>query len=545
MHIQRNRRMYKNKVYTSVLLRQCYYEKGKIRQKTIANLSKMPESLVRTIELAVKKGQVYYKLDDLNFEDAFSYGHIAALDSLIRDIGLDKTIYSKPNDKQNLVQAMIICRIVHPASELGTMRWLLSQEGFREFYNLDYSELRVDDLYYTLDWLEKRQDKIETKIYTQRNEKPNLFLYDITSSYFEGDNAELSDYGYNRDKKRGKKQIVIGLVTDKAGYPLSIEVFKGNTSDQSTIIPLLQKLKKKYEVQDAIIIGDRGMITESKLDSIEKNGFKYITALTHERIEKLIKDSSTPFQLELFDERNIVEIEWEGRRHILCKNNERGKKEAKTFLELIDKTKLKLEGIKRAVDNRRLKNVDKIAKRVGIWQNKWKVGKYFDTKISKGKFEYSLKEGDIELNKELCGCYVIISSVSCEKMSSKEIIEHYKKLCLVERAFEIIKTSLLRIRPIYHWKGNRIKAHAFLCMLSYYVVLELKNRLRELFSENGTGNGYKWTLEGILEQLKNIKIGYIKVREFKIRQLKKLTLEQKRILKYLGVELKITKEVIH
>lgn len=549
MHIQRNYRIYKGKdktkVYTSVLLRQCYYEDKKIKQKTIANLSKVPEHIIRTIELAIKKDEVYYKIDELDFEDSFSYGHIACLNHIIKDIGLDKILYSKQTKRRDLAEAMIISRALYPKSELETTRWILEEEEFRGFYDIDYQKLRVDHLYETLDWLGKRQKKIETKLYETINEKPILFLYDITSTYFEGDKAELSAFRYNRDKKKEKRQIVVGLVLDKNGYPLSVEVFKGNTSDQSTLIPKIKTLKETYGLETGIIVGDRGMIKESNIKNTQENRFKYITALTHKKIEELIKNSSTPFQLGLFDERKLAEIWYNKRRYILCRSKERATEDNETLLGLIKKTKEKLDKIKESVEKGKLKNVDKIGIRVGRWKNRWKVGKYFEIEIKEGCFEYQINVDKIELAKELCGCYVITTSVPNDMMNSSEVVEYHKRLCLVDRAFKIIKKYLLHIQPIYHSKEIRIKAHAFLCMLAYYVVLELKKRLNELFLENSNGRNYKWTLEKIFRELRKIKLGYMEIKSIKIKQLKPLTIEQQKILRYLGVKLQVKKEIIH
>jgi transposase len=558
MYVQRNRSIYKGKggvsVYKSVLLRECYWdrEKKKIAQRTLANLSKLPEYVIRKIELALKEGEVCsegeeisYKLDDLDFEDAFPYGHIACLDHIIRDIGLDKAIYSKSTKERDLALAMIIARVIYPKSELETMRYILAEEAFREFYDLDYSRLRVDHLYKNLDWLKERQKMIESNLYRLRDEKPYLFLYDITSAYFEGENAELSAFGFNRDKKKGKKQIVIGLVTDREGYPLSIEVFKGNTSDQKTLVPKIKELKERYGLDSGIIVGDRGLITSSKIEKIEEHGFKYIRALTHQAVEKLIEDHSTPFQLGLFDERDLVEIEYKGKRYILCKSPYRRERDKKALDELMEKTRKKLDEIKECVERGKLRKKEKIALRVGRWIGRWKVGKYFDIEIKDGFLDYRIREESLRLKEALCGCYIISTSVPERELGKEEVVEHYKRLSLVERAFEMIKKELLNIQPIYHRKEGRIKAHAFLCMLGYYVALEFKKRMKEIFDENGKGRNYKWTFTSLLQELKKIKLGYMKIKDIRIRQLKELTPTQRKILRSLGIKLRVNKEVIH
>ncbi|MGQ9723748.1 MAG: IS1634 family transposase, partial [Candidatus Jordarchaeum sp.] len=456
----------------------------------------------------------------------------------------DNIIYSKPSHKRDLTIAMMITRILHPSSKLENTRYILKTPAFKDILKyINYEKLEVDDLYETLDWLNKRQRKIEKGIYSKRHKGVRLFLYDITSVYCEGEKQELTEFGYERSKRCDKKQIVIGLVTDKDGYPLSVEVFKGNTSDQTTLIPKVKGLKERYGLKDAIIIGDRGMITESKMDKIEENGFLYITALTHKRIEKLIEEEKTPFQLGLFDERNIVEIEYKGDRYILCKSEKRAKEEKQTLDRLIEKTSKKLDEIKTSVMKGKLRKKEKIGMRVGRWINRWKVGKYFWVKIEEKEFEYGIEKEKLEQQKMLCGCYVIKTNIKKEEMESKDVVEHYKKLTLVERAFRIIKTTLLQIRPIYHFKERRIKAHAFICMLAYYLVCEIKKRLKKFFEKNGTGKDYKFTFNNVLDMLEDIQIGIAEIRGIKIKQLKPLNDMQNNILNCLNVKLKVNKEV--
>lgn len=545
MHIQRNKREYKGKVYTSVLLRQCYYENGKIKQRTIANLSRMPKWLIRTIELAIKKDELNYKLEDLEFEDAYSFGDIYSLWEIIEKTGLGKIIYSKRIKERELVVGMIIGRILHPSSKLENVRWIgQRKEAFSEVLSLNYEKLEVDDLYEALDWLERSKGRIEKKLW-RANGKPKLFLYDITSVYFEGEKAEGGEYGYNRDKKKGKKQVVIGLMMDEEGYPVSVEVFNGKTSDQSTVKDKVEEIKKKYGIEKAILIGDRGMITSARMDEIEKEGFSFITCLTHKRIKGLIEDSSTPFQIGLFDERFSVEIEYGGRRYILCKNPLREKEERSTLASLIRKTKNELNRIKNMVKRGRLKDEKKIAERVGRWKNRYKAGRYFEVEIKEGEFNFWLNKEELEIEKRLLGCYVVVTNVSKKVMGKDEVVERYKELSLVDRAFRVIKTTLLNIHPVYHWKERRIRAHTFICMLAYWIVLKMKKDLKPLFEGNGKGKEYEFTFENVLSELNQIKIGRIRIKDMEIRQLSKLTETQKRILNLLRVNLRVKKEVTH
>lgn len=546
MHVQRNRTFHKGKEYKSVLLRQCYYENGKTKQKTISNISHLPEYLIRTIEYAIKKKKEnYFKVEDLEFKDSYEYGDVFVLNELINELGLDKMIYSKNIEVRKLIIAMLILRILSPSSKLENVKLIEENRALKELLKLNMDNLRVDDLYKALDYLRDRQDSIEKKLYKRSKDKLHLFLYDITSVYFEGQEAELSAYGYNRDKKKGKKQVVIGLVCDKEGYPISIEVFPGNTKDSSTVKGKIEKLKERYDIEKGIIVGDRGMILESNLKDIEKDGFQYITAVTHRRLKSLIDDVHTPFQMGLFDETSLVEIEYEGKRYILNKNPKKKKEDLETFELLLENTKNKLEEIKTSVKNKKLKKVEKIGLRVGKWINKWKVGSYFETEIKEGYFDYKLIKDKVEMNKNICGCYVITTNVDKETLNTEEVVGKYKDLILVERAFRTIKTTLLRIRPIYHWKEERIKAHAFLCMLSYYIVVEMKRRLSPLFKENGKGRNYELTYNDVLRLLSQIKVGEIEVSDLTIYQIKKLTKKQEKIMKSLKIELKLKNSIKH
>lgn len=543
MHIQRNKRVYGDKVYRSVLLRQCYYEKGKIKQRTIANLSKMPEHLIRTIELAIKKGEVSYSVKDLEFERSYSYGDVYTIYSVMKEIGIEGLLYSKRKEERDIVEMMVIGRILHPCSKLENMRWVKKRkEVFSKIFSLiDYEELGVDDFYNALDWLWKRKEKIERKINKGRGRgEGKLFLYDITSVYFEGEKGEISEYGYSRDGKRDKKQVVIGLVLDKEGYPLGIDVFKGNTSDQKTVMGKVERLKKEYGIKEAILVGDRGMITWSRIEEIEKEGgIDYITCLSHRKIEQMIKETKAPFQLSLFDEVMPVEVEYEGRRYIICKSKEREKVERRQLGRLLRRTREKLQRIKEQVERGKLKDAKKIGERVGRWKDRYKVGKYFEIEIEEGSFKYRIDKEQLDLSKRLLGCYVVVTSVSVESLSKEEVIEHYRSLALVDRAFRIIKKTLLNIRPIYHWKMRRIVAHSFICMLAYWVVVEMKKRLKNLFDENGGGKNYAYTFGNILSELEEIEVGYIKVKDIEIKQIGKISPLQKKILNFLGVELNI------
>jgi len=553
MHIVHNRRRYKDKVYHCTLLREGYHEGGKSRQRTLANLTHLPQFLIRMIELAIQQREVTYTRADLKFQTAADYGHIAALDHLLRDTGLATALYSKARPERSLVEAMIIARILKPASKLENTRWLKQSEpAFREFSALNYGRLRVDDLYRALDWLDRRKERIEARLVQLRTGQSahgpaagrrRLFLYDTTSSYFEGDTAEGAEYGYSRDERSGNKQIVIGLVCDEAGYPLAIETFAGNTADAATLLPQVRRLQERFGVKDGIMVGDRGMIKQAQLEELGRLGFGFITALTHQRLTELVQAPGTPFQLGLFDESGLVEVEYEKQRHVLCRNPDRAQADQQTLDRLMKKTQEKLKTIKQAVRAGRLKSAAKIGVRVGRWQNRWQVGKYFAVEVGEGSFEYRIKVAELALARGLAGCYVVVTSAARDELTTQQVVEQYKQLQVVERAFRALKTTLLEIRPMYHRRARRIRAHALICMLAYYLVVELRQRLAPLFDENGEGRDYVWTLESILTELGNIKLGWLRLADIRLKQISELNQRQRSILRHLGLKLTTQAEV--
>ena len=463
MHIQIVVTKKGDKEYKSVLLRESYYDKGKRKKRTLARLTKVPEYMVYQLEMALKGG-LCYKVEDLEFEDGYSIGQIGVLKGIMKQVGLEEMIYSKKTKERELVEMMVIMRVIHPSRKLENVRWIKRRkEGFKRIYKIDYDKLKVDDLYKAMDWIEERKGRIERKLFSKRG-SGRLFLYDTTSSYLEGEKAELGEYGYGKDKKKGVKQVVIGLVQDKEGYPIGVEVFPGNTSDQKALKEKVKEMKERYKIDKAIFVGDRGMITGMRMEEIEREGYEYITSLTHRRIKSLIEEKGGPIQLGLFDEELPMEVGYEGRRYILCKSKERGKKEKRELAMLIRKMVERYEKIKKEVEGGKLKDARKIAKKVGRWKGRYKVGKYFEEEIGEGEFNYWIKREELKLDIKLLGCYVIVTNTRKEEINTEEAVDYYRSLSLVDRAFAIMKTILLNIRPIRHRKEKRIRAHAFICM---------------------------------------------------------------------------------
>jgi len=327
----------------------------------------------------------------------------------------------------------------------------------------------------------KNQRFIEEELYCQRESPPRLFLYDITSSYFEGRKAELAKYGYSRDHRKDRKQIVIGLVTDTQGLPICVEVLEGNTRDSTTVINKIDELKSRFSVEKACFIGDRGMKTEANVEHIKSEGFDFILALSHREVLKLA-DDDTPFQMSLFDVQNVAEVNVDGRRLIICKNPKAGEDTKRRRDELLKNTEDSLTKVKERINKGRLKHVDAIRKVIDKFFEKWKMEKFFKLTIGEGVLEFERDEEKIESASRLDGVYVIETSLEEKEMNSSEIQKSYKLLQVVERAFRSVK-DVMEIRPVFHRKEIRIKGHVFICFLAYMVERILQLGIEDLMNE--------------------------------------------------------------
>jgi transposase len=477
----------------AVLLRESYREDGKIKKRTLANLSSLPGEIVDNMKLALTGAKLSIdETVDHNFEITRSlpHGHICLILETIKKLKLDTIISPKPSRNRDLIMAMITARIINPASKLATARGFNSEtcsHSLGQLLNLENAE--QDELYLALDWLLKNQEKIEDKLAKIHLEEGSLVLYDVTSTYLEGTACELAKYGYNRDKKKGKTSIIFGLLCDKNGCPLAVEVFEGNVKDTSTIGNQIEKVRTRFAIKNVVWVTDRGILTNNKINELVKpvEGLDYITGLTKAQIKKLAEVKAV--QIGLFDEVNLVEISHEDyplERLIACKNPLIATKNHQQREGLLLAVEKELELIVLATlrEKRALKGKDKIALRVAKILNKYKVNKYYELEIEENRFSYRRKEDLIKQEKALDGVYIIRTSGKKEVMSAEETVVAYKNLSQVEQAFRCYKSIDLKVRPIYHYKSDRVKAHIFLCMLAYYVEWHLKQVLAPLLFED-------------------------------------------------------------
>ena len=488
----------------AVLLRESYREGDQVKKRTLANLSKLPEDVVDNMKLVLKGAKVSMtEAIPENFEviRSLPHGHVAAILETIKKLGLAQIISEQSSRSRNLVIAMIIARIINPKSKLATARGFNQKtcsNSLGQLLNLE--KATEDELYYALDWLLENQSKIENKLGKKHLESGSLVLYDVTSSYLEGTACDLGEYGYNRDKKRGKTQIVFGLLCDAKGCPLAVEVFSGNTNDSATLTNQIEKVRRRFGVKNIVWVTSRGILTNAKINELVKpvEGLDYISGLTKPQIRKLATVEA--IQLGLFDESNLVEFESEDypeERLIACRNPviaEKNQKQREAILQVVEK---ELEQIVSATkrEKRALKGQDKIALRVGKIFHKYKVSKYYTLDIKDEEFSYSRREEIIEREIALDGVYVIRTSVKKTVMNAARTVKAYKSLSQVESAFRCYKSIDLKVRPIYHYKGERVKAHIFLCMLAYYVEWHLRKTLAPLlFEDEETEDNYQEVL---------------------------------------------------
>ena len=477
----------------AVLLRESYREGDRVKKRTLANLSKLPDDVVDNLKMVLKGGKVSIEQAiPSNFEiiKSLPHGHVAAILEMTKKLGLSNIISPGSSRKKNLVIAMIIARIINPKSKLATARGFNHQtcsHSLGQLLNLETAN--ENELYDAVDWLLDNQSKIEDKLAKKHLTNGSLVLYDVTSSYLEGTKCELGFYGYNRDKKKGKTQIVFGLLCDQDGCPIAVEVFSGNTSDSATLTNQIEKVRNRFGIQNVVWVTDRGILTNAKINELVKpvEGLDYISGLTKPQIRKLAEVEG--IQLGLFDEFNLVEFESEDypeERLIACRNPliaEKNQKQRETILQVVEK---ELDQIVKATnrEKRALKGQDKIAFRVAKVLNKYQVNKYYNLEIKDEEFSYQRREELITQETALDGVYVIRTSVKKTVMDAATTVKAYKSLSQVEAAFRCYKSIDLKVRPIYHYKGERVKAHIFLCMLAYYVEWHLRKLLAPLLFED-------------------------------------------------------------
>jgi len=468
----------------AVLLRESYRAGGKVRSRTLANISDWPEAKIEGLR-RVLAGETLVPLGEQRFEiaRALAHGHVAAVLGTVRRLGLDKMLPKGPDRPAKLILAMIVARIVEPAAKLATARQLSEATAAHSLGAvLGLGEVDEDELYAALDLLGRSQAEVE-KILAERHLKDGvLVLYDVTSSYLEGRRCELAQFGYSRDHRSDRPQIVFGLLCTPEGCPVAVEVFEGNLGDPSTLAHQVKKLRTRFRLKRIVLVGDRGMIAQARIDAdLKPAGFDWITALRAPAIKALAAEGG-PLQLSLFDERDMAEIvsdDYPGERLVVCRNPQLAAERARKRNELLEATEKALIKI-RAMTERKsnpLRGQDKIALKVGAVIDRRRMAKHFDLAIADKGLAWSRKAEAIAAEAALDGVYVIRSSLPGDGFPTADLVLAYKGLSHAERGFRDIKSGDLDVRPIHHRRAHRVRAHVFLCMLAYYVVWRMKRDL--------------------------------------------------------------------
>jgi transposase len=467
----------------AILLRESYRDAGKIKKRTIANLSDWPTEIVEGLRTLLKGGKVApADQESIIVRRALPHGHVAAVLGTLRNIGLDRMLGPPRNRCRDLVIAMIVVRLIAPASKLATARMLdplTASSSLGEVIGL--GPVDEDELYVALDWLGERQEAIEKALARKHLHDGTLVLYDVSSSYVEGRCCELARLGYNRDGKKGKLQIVYGLLCAADGCPVAIEVFEGDTGDPRTLAAQIDKVKKRFALERVALVGDRGMITQARLDAeIAPAGLDWITALRAPAIRTLVEAGA--LQMSLFDQRDMAAItspDYPGERLIVCRNPDLARERTRKREDLLAATEADLAVIAAAVRRARnpLRGEAEIALKVGAVVNRHKVAKHFELSIGEASFSFHRKTEAITAEAALDGIYVVRTNLPKKLLDDAATVGAYKSLARVERAFRSLKTVDIHLRPIFHWTTPRVRAHVLLCMLAYHVEHYMRARL--------------------------------------------------------------------
>jgi hypothetical protein len=471
------------------LLRRSYREGGKVKHHTVGNISHLPPDLIETIRRRLG-GKSPQEGGPWKVLRSYPHGHVAAVLGTLQGLGLESVLGSRRCRERDLAVAMIVQRILFPSPKLATARGLREETITSSLaLELGLEDVRDAELYEAMDWLVKRQTRIETKLARKHLEDGTLVLYDVSSSYYTGRQSTLVNFGYNRDGRNGFPQIVYGLLCNGDGCPIAIEVFAGNTADSSTLSAQITKVRRRFGIRRVVFVGDRGMITSQRIEEELRDieGLDWITALRADSIQKLA--SQGVIQPSLFDQRDLAEVcspDYPDERLVVCRNPLLADERARKREALLQSTESKLNAVVAATQrpSRPLRGKDKIGLRVGKCIHQYKVAKHFVLEIEEHRFSYHRDEPSIAAEKALDGIYVIRTSVEPEAFSSSGAVRAYKDLSKVERAFRCLKTVDLKVRPIYHWLDDRIRAHVFLCMLAYYVEWHIRQRLAPILFED-------------------------------------------------------------
>jgi hypothetical protein len=473
------------------LLREGYREDGQVKTRTLANLSHWPMAKIERLRRVLRDEAPSGGDDGLKLLRSLPHGHVAAALGPARKIGLDRLLAAGrgPARFVSMVLAMIIARVIDPASKLATARQLDPLTATSSLgAALDLGAVSEQELYHALDWLLSQQPRIEQALARKHLSQGTLVLYDVTSTYFEGRTCPLARRGFSRDGKRDKLQIVFGLLCARDGCPVAVEVFEGNTADPMTLSAQIDKLKRRFRLAHVVLVGDRGMITETRIETLLKPaGLDWITALRAPSIRALTEQGS--IQLSLFDQRDLAEVtspDFPDERLVVCRNPLLAAERARKRAELLAATEADLGKVARAVGRARkpLRGADNIGLAAGAVLGKHKMAKHFTLEIGDAAFSFARNEEAIAAEAKLDGFYVLRTNLQKAEFPAEDVVRAYKGLAHAERAFRSIKSVDLEVRPIHHRLPDRVRAHVLLCMLAYYLEWHMRQALAPILFDD-------------------------------------------------------------
>jgi hypothetical protein len=475
----------------AVLLRESYRQDGKVLKRTLANLSCLPDEVIEGLKVLLRGGVAVPSVDAVfTVERTLPHGHVAAVLGAARGSGASSWFGSAPQQLQPVLLAMLVARVISPASKLATHRLLHDDTASSSLGRvLGVGQCSADDLYRARDWLHEAQPAIEKRLARQHIVGSTLVLYDLTSTWLTGHCCELAARGHSRDGKRDDPQIVFGLLCSAKGCPIAVEVFKGNTADPATVAAQVAKLKERFGISSIAWVGDRGMLTSARIEQVLKpQGMDWVSSLRAPQIAQLAEEHG-PFQPSLFDERNLLELtstHFPGERLVVCRNPALAQERARKRLELLAATQADLGKIVAATQRTRnpLRGEDAIGLRVGRVIDRFHMAKHFELTITPRALAYRRKLDAIDAEAALDGLYVIRTSVPATGLDAPAAVAAYKSLAHVERAFRCMKTVDLHVRPVFHYSEQRVRAHVFLCMLAYYVEWQMRERLKPMLFDD-------------------------------------------------------------
>ena len=475
----------------AVLLREAYREDGKVKKRTLANISCLPAEVIEGLRVLLKGGVAVPSAEEVfTVERSLPHGHVAAVLGSALACGAEDWFGSAPPPLRKTLLAMVVARIVSPGSKLATHRMLSDDTAAHSLGRvLGLGSIDPEDLYRALDWLHEAQPAIERRLARKHLVGSTLVLYDLTSTWLTGHCCSLAARGHSRDGKRDDPQIVFGLICAASGCPVAVEVFAGNTADPSTVAAQVAKLKERFGLPRVAWVGDRGMITSARIENVLKpHGMDWISSLRAPQIALLAQEHG-PFQPSLFDERNLLELDSEqfpGERLVVCRNPLLAEERARKRAELLTATEAELATIATAVARKRnpLRGTQAIALRAGRCVDHYHMAKHFELTITDTSFSWQRKQEGIDAEAALDGLYVIRTSLTNSQLNANAAVAAYKSLSQVERAFRSIKTVDLHVRPVFHYSASRVRAHVFLCLLAYYVEWHMRSCLKPMLFDD-------------------------------------------------------------